>query len=251
MDWTNKNVNPAKVVHIGQEVEVMVLDVDEERRRISLGLKQCKANPWKEFAENYNRGDKVSGQIKSITDFGIFIGLSGNIDGLVHLSDISWDHARARKRCATTRRASRSRRWCCRSIRSASASRSASSSWPRIRSRATSPRTRRAAIVRGVVKEVDARGAIIDLGNGIEGQLRASELGRDRVEDARTVLKVGDEIEAKFTGVDRKTRTISLSIKAKEVHEEAEAMQSYRSEMADPRAPASAICSRSRSSDRS
>jgi small subunit ribosomal protein S1 len=231
MDWTNKNVNPAKVVHTGQEVEVMVLDVDEERRRISLGLKQCQANPWKEFAENYNRGDKVAGQIKSITDFGIFIGLPGNIDGLVHLSDISWDqpgeeavrnYQKGQQLEAMVLSIDPERERISLGIKQLAKD-------PFSAYIADNPK---GTIVRGVVKEVDARGAIIDLGNGIEGQLRASELGRDRVEDARAVLKVGEEVEAKFTGVDRKSRTISLSIKAKEAHEEAEAVQSYRSETA-------------------
>jgi small subunit ribosomal protein S1 len=229
MDWTNKNVNPAKVVHTGQEVEVMVLDVDEERRRISLGLKQCKANPWKEFAENYNRGDKVSGQIKSITDFGIFIGLPGNIDGLVHLSDISWDlpgeeavrnYQKGQQLEAMVLSIDPERERISLGIKQLAKD-------PFSAYIAENPK---GTIVKGTVKEVDARGAVIDLGNGIDGQLRASELGRDRVEDARTVLKVGEEIEAKFTGVDRKSRTISLSIKAKEMHEEQEAVQSYRSE---------------------
>jgi small subunit ribosomal protein S1 len=231
MDWTNKNVNPAKVVHTGQEVEVMVLDVDEERRRISLGLKQCQANPWKEFAENYNRGDKVAGQVKSITDFGIFIGLPGNIDGLVHLSDISWDqpgeeavrnYQKGQQLEAMVLSIDPERERISLGIKQLAKD-------PFSAYIADNPK---GTIVRGVVKEVDARGAIIDLGNGIEGQLRASELGRDRVEDARAVLKVGDQVEAKFTGVDRKSRTISLSIKAKEAHEEAEAVQSYRSETA-------------------
>jgi small subunit ribosomal protein S1 len=229
MDWTNKNVNPSKVVQTGQEVEVMVLDVDEERRRISLGLKQCAANPWREFAENYNRGDRVSGQIKSITDFGIFIGLPGNIDGLVHLSDISWDVAgeeavrnfqKGQQLEAMVLSIDPERERISLGVKQLAKD-------PFSGYIADNPK---GSIVRGVVKEVDARGAVIDLGNGIEGQLRASELGRDRVEDARQFLKVGEEIDAKFMGVDRKTRTISLSIKAKEAHEEAEAVQSYRSE---------------------
>jgi small subunit ribosomal protein S1 len=229
MDWTNKNVNPAKVVHTGQEVEVMVLDVDEERRRISLGLKQCKANPWKEFAENHNRGDKVSGQIKSITDFGIFIGLPGNIDGLVHLSDISWDltgeeavrnYQKGQQVEAMVLSIDPERERISLGIKQLAKD-------PFSAFVAENPK---GSIVKGTVKEVDARGAVIDLGNGIDGQLRASELSRDRIDDARAVLNVGDEVESKFIGVDRKTRTISLSIKAKEVHEEAEAVQSYRSE---------------------
>ena len=233
MDWTNKNVNPAKVVHTGQEVEVMVLDVDEERRRISLGLKQCQANPWKEFAENYNRGDHVSGQIKSITDFGIFIGLAGNIDGLVHLSDISWDmpgeeavrsYQKGQQVEAMVLSIDPERERISLGIKQLAKD-------PFSSYIAENPK---GTIVKGVVKELDARGAVIDLGNGIEGQLRASELGRDRIEDARTVLKVGEEIEAKFTGVDRKSRTISLSIKAKEAHEEAEAVQNYRSSESAP-----------------
>ena len=228
MDWTNKNVNPAKVVHTGQEVEVVVLDVDEERRRISLGLKQCQANPWKEFAENYNRGDHVSGQIKSITDFGIFIGLAGNIDGLVHLSDISWDMP-GEEAVRSFQKGQQVEAM----VLSIDPERERISLG--IKQLAKDPfssyiaENPKGTIVKGVVKDVDARGAVIDLGNGIEGQLRASELGRDRVEDARTVVKIGEEIEAKFIGVDRKTRTISLSIKAKEAHEEAEAVQNYRS----------------------
>jgi small subunit ribosomal protein S1 len=227
MDWTNKNVNPAKVVHVGQEVEVMVLDIDEERRRISLGLKQCKTNPWKEFAENYNRGDKVAGQIKSITDFGIFIGLPGGIDGLVHLSDISWDvpgeeavrnfqKGQQLEAMVLTIDPERERI----SLGIKQLAKDPFSSYL-----AEHPK---GSIVKGLVREVDAKGALIDLGNGVEGQLRASELSRDRVEDARAMLKVGDEVEAKFTGVDRKGRVIALSIKAKEAHEEAEAVQNYK-----------------------
>ena len=229
MDWTNKNVNPAKVVHVGQEVEVMVLDIDEERRRISLGVKQCKTNPWKEFAENYNRGDKVSGQIKSITDFGIFIGLAGGIDGLVHLSDISWDmpgeeavrsYQKAQQVDAMVLSIDPERERISLGIKQLAKD-------PFSAYIAEHPK---GSIVSGVVREVDAKGAIIDLGNGVDGQLRASELSRDRVEDARLLLKVGEEVEAKFTGVDRKGRSISLSIKAKDIHEEQEAMQNYRTD---------------------
>ena len=227
MDWTNKNVNPSKVVHIGQEVEVMVLDIDEERRRISLGIKQCQANPWKEFSDNYNRGDKVAGQIKSITDFGIFIGLSGGIDGLVHLSDISWDvpgeeavrnYQKGQQVEAMVLSIDPERERISLGIKQLA--KDPFSAWI-----AEHPKN---SIVKGSVREVDAKGAIIDLGGGVEGHLRASELSRDRVEDARTVLKVGDEVEAKFTNVDRKSRTIALSIKAKEIHEENEAVQNYR-----------------------
>jgi small subunit ribosomal protein S1 len=229
MDWTNKNVNPSKVVQTGEEVEVMVLDVDEERRRISLGLKQCKSNPWKEFAENFNRGDKVSGQVKSITDFGVFIGLSGNIDGLVHLSDISWDipgeeavrsYQKGQLIEAMVLSIDPERERISLGIKQLAKD-------PFSGFVAENPR---GSIVNGTVTEVDQRGALIDLGNGVEGQLRATELGRDRVDDARTVLKVGDAVEAKFVGVDRKTRSITLSIKAKEMHEEAEAVQSYRTD---------------------
>jgi len=229
MDWTNKNVNPAKVVHVGQEIEVMVLDIDEERRRISLGIKQCKTNPWKEFAENYNRGDKVSGQIKSITDFGIFIGLAGGIDGLVHLSDISWDmpgeeavrsYQKAQQVDAMVLSIDPERERISLGIKQLAKD-------PFSAYIAEHPK---GSIVRGVVREVDAKGAVIDLGNGVDGQLRASELSRDRVEDARVLLKVGEEVEAKFTGVDRKGRSIALSIKAKDIHDEQEAMQSYRTD---------------------
>jgi small subunit ribosomal protein S1 len=229
MDWTNKNVNPAKVVHVGQEVEVMVLDIDEERRRISLGVKQCKTNPWKEFAENYNRGDKVSGQIKSITDFGIFIGLAGGIDGLVHLSDISWDmpgeeavrsYQKAQQVDAMVLSIDPERERISLGIKQLAKD-------PFSAYIAEHPK---GSVVKGVVREVDAKGAIIDLGNGVDGQLRASELSRDRVEDARLLLKVGEEVEAKFVNVDRKGRSISLSIKAKDIHEEQEAMQNYRTD---------------------
>jgi len=229
MDWTNKNVNPAKVVHVGQEVEVMVLDIDEERRRISLGVKQCKTNPWKEFAENYNRGDKVSGQIKSITDFGIFIGLAGGIDGLVHLSDISWDmpgeeavrsYQKGQQVDAMVLSIDPERERISLGVKQLAKD-------PFSAYIAEHPK---GSIVRGTVREVDAKGAIIDLGNGVDGQLRASELSRDRVEDARLLLKVGEEVEAKFTNVDRKGRSISLSIKAKDIHEEQEAMQNYRTD---------------------
>jgi small subunit ribosomal protein S1 len=227
MDWTNKNVNPSKVVHIGQEVEVMVLDIDEERRRISLGIKQCQSNPWKEFGDNYNRGDRVSGQIKSITDFGIFIGLSGGIDGLVHLSDISWDvpgeeavrnYQKGQTVEAMVLSIDPERERISLGVKQLA--KDPFSTWIAEHPKGT--------IVKGRVREVDAKGAIIDLGGGVEGHLRASELSRDRVEDARQFLKVDDEVEAKFTNVDRKSRTIALSIKAKEIHEEAEAVQSYR-----------------------
>jgi len=228
MDWTNKNVNPARVVSIGEEIEVMVIEIDEERRRISLGVKQCQSNPWAEFAATYNRNDKVSGQIKSITDFGIFIGLEGGIDGLVHLSDISWEEGEEAvhnfkkgqeiEAAVLAIDAERERI----SLGVKQLEKDPFSAWL-----AEHPKN---SIVTGKVTEVDARGALIDLGDGIEGSLRASEMARGRVEDARLLIKVGEEVEAKFTNVDRKNRTIALSIKAKEVHEEAEAMSSYQSE---------------------
>ncbi len=226
MDWTNKNVSPSKVVQMGDEVEVMVLDIDEERRRVSLGIKQCLSNPWAEFAATHNRGDKVSGQIKSITDFGIFIGLDGGIDGLVHLSDISWDipgeeAVRNYKKGDEVEAV----------VMSIDAERERISLGIKQMDRdpfsAFLAEHPKGSIVKGTVTEVDARGAILDLG-GIEGSLRASELARDRVEDARMVLKVGDEVEARFIGIDRKSRAINLSIKAKEVYEEAVAVKNYR-----------------------
>jgi small subunit ribosomal protein S1 len=229
MDWTNKNVNPAKVVQIGDEVEVMVLDIDEERRRISLGIKQCQQNPWAEFSENYAKNDRVTGQIKSITDFGIFVGLPGGIDGLVHLSDLSWDIAgeeavrnyrKGEEVDAVVLAIDSERERISLGIKQLD--KDPFAAWI-----AENPR---GSIVTGIVSEVDAKGAVVDLAEGIKGQLRASELSRDRVEDARTVLKVGEEVEAKFTGIERRTRMLTLSIKAKEVHEESEAVQSYAAE---------------------
>ncbi|TDJ41630.1 MAG: 30S ribosomal protein S1, partial [Gammaproteobacteria bacterium] len=229
MDWTNKNVNPSRVVSVGEEVEVMVLEIDEERRRISLGVKQCASNPWAEFAATYNRGDKVSGQIKSITDFGIFIGLDGGIDGLVHLSDISWDmpgeeavrnYQKGQEIEAAVLAIDADRERISLGIKQLE--KDPFSQWL-----AEHPKN---TIVKGVITEVDQHGALVDLGEGVIGSLRASELARGRVEDARTILKVGEEVEAKFTNVDRKNRSVALSIKAKEVHEEAEVMSSYKSE---------------------
>ena len=231
MDWTNKNVNPAKIVQIGEEVEVMVIEIDEERRRISLGIKQCKTNPWAEFSATVNRGDKVSGQIKSITDFGIFIGLDGGIDGLVHLSDISWDltgeeavhnYKKGQEIEASVLAIDSERERISLGIKQLD--KDPFSAWL-----AAHPKN---SVVKGTVTEVDARSASVDLGDGVIGSLRASELARGRVEDARTMIKVGEEIEAKFTNVDRKNRTVALSIKAKEVHEEAEALSSYKSDSA-------------------
>ncbi len=226
MDWTNKNIHPSKVVQVGDEVEVMVLEIDEERRRISLGIKQCQPNPWESFAATHNKGDKITGAIKSITDFGIFIGLEGGIDGLVHLSDISWSEnpeeaVRQFKKGdqveAVVLAVDPERERISLGIKQLDQD-------PVSSYIAEHPK---GTVVSGKVTEVDAKGAVIDLGEGVEGYLRASELSRDRVEDARTVLSVGDEVEVKIIGFDRKNRSISLSIKAKEAAEEAEAIRDY------------------------
>jgi len=226
MDWTNKNVNPAKMVHLGQEVEVMVLDIDPERRRISLGMKQCQPNPWEEFGTHHNKGDKLSGTIKSITDFGIFVGLDGGIDGLIHLSDISWN-ATGEEAIRNFKKGDEIEAV----ILAIDPERERISLGLKQMDRDPFSNfvgeNSKGAIVKGTVREVDAKAAIIDLGDGVEGVLRASELARDRVEDARSVLNVGDEVEAKFIGVDRKNRIISLSIKAKDNEEEAKAIQEY------------------------
>ncbi len=231
MDWTNKNVNPAKVVHTGDEMEVMVLDIDEERRRISLGMKQCKTNPWESFAAIHNKGDKVTGAIKSITDFGIFIGLDGGIDGLVHLSDISWqdtgdDAVRNFRKGedveAVVLAVDPERERISLGIKQLDQD-------PFATYMAEHPR---GSMVNGVVKEVDARGAVIELVEGVEGYLRASDIKEERVEDATRELSVGDKIEAKFISLDRKNRTLSLSIRAKDDAELAEAMKEYKSSSA-------------------
>jgi small subunit ribosomal protein S1 len=226
MDWTNKNINPSKLVALGDEVEIMVLEIDEERRRISLGMKQCKANPWDEFAATHNKGDKISGKIKSITDFGIFIGLDGGIDGLVHMSDISWaDDGEASVRdfkkgdeLETV-------------ILAVDSERERISLG--IKQLEQDPfqnflaKNEKGSLVKGVVKEVDAKGAIITLADHVEGYLRASEIQRDRVEDASKLLKVGDSIEAKFIGVDKKSKSISLSMKAKDHDEESHTIKDH------------------------
>ena len=226
MDWTNKNVNPNKVVALGDETEVMVLDIDEDRRRISLGMKQCQQNPWDEFDQNHGKGDRVSGKIKSITDFGIFIGLDGGIDGLVHLSDISWNapgeeavrqYKKGQEVEAVVLAVDPERERISLGIKQLDKD-------PFSNFVADHPK---GTVIKGRILSVDAKGAIVDLGQGVEGTLRASELSRERVEDARSLLKDGEEIEAKFIGVDRKNRTISLSIKAKDMAEEAEVMQDY------------------------
>ncbi|OFC58123.1 30S ribosomal protein S1 [Candidatus Erwinia dacicola] len=223
MDWTNKNIHPSKVVNVGDVVEVMVLDIDEERRRISLGLKQCKNNPWQQFAETHNKGDRVEGKIKSITDFGIFIGLDGGIDGLVHLSDISWN--------ATGEEAVREYK---KGDEIAAVVLQVDAERERIslgvKQLAEDPfnnyisLNKKGAIVNGKVTAVDARGATVELADGVEGYLRASEASLDCVEDATLVLNVGDDVEAKFTGVDRKNRVVSLSVRAKDQADEKEAI---------------------------
>ncbi len=228
MDWTNKNVNPAKLVSLGDEVEVMILDIDEERRRISLGMKQCKANPWDDFATTHDKGSEVTGTIKSITDFGIFVGLDGGIDGLVHLSDLSWSDT-GEEAVRSYKKGDELRAM----VLSVDAERERISLGVKQMEKdpfsgffAEHPK---GSIVTGKVMEVDAKAAIIDLGDGVEGVLKASEIARDRIEDARTVLKEGDEVEAKFIGVDKKSRTINLSVKAKDYQEESAAVQEYSS----------------------
>ncbi len=228
MDWTNKNIHPSKVVHVGQEVEVMVLDIDEERRRISLGMKQCATNPWDAFAATHNKGEKITGVIKSITDFGIFVGLEGGIDGLLHLSDLSWQEpgeeaVRKYKKGdeieAVILAIDPERERISLGVKQLDQD-------PISAYVAEHPK---GSIVSGTVKEVDAKMAVVELAENVDGYLRASELSADRVEDARTVLNVGDKVEAKLIGVDRKSRTIMLSIKAKDYAEEAEAIKEYTS----------------------
>ncbi len=228
MDWTNKNVNPAKVVQVGDETEVMVLDVDEERRRISLGIKQTRANPWETFAAVHKKGDRVRGAIKSITDFGIFIGLDGGIDGLVHLSDISWnstgeDLVRNFKKGdeldAVVLAVDPERERISLGIKQMEQD-------PFGQFMASHPR---GSIVNGVVKEVDAKGALVALEDGVEGYVRANDIAKERVEDATQHLKVGDRIEAKFIGMDRKGRQMQLSIRAKDEAELQEALAEYQS----------------------
>jgi small subunit ribosomal protein S1 len=229
MDWTNKNVHPSKVVQLGDEVEVMVLEIDEDRRRISLGMKQCMPNPWEEFSMNHKKGDKVKGQIKSITDFGIFIGLPGGIDGLVHLSDLSWSLA-GEEAVRNYKKGEDAEAM----VLSIDVERERISLG--IKQLDGDPFTGfisahdKNSIVTGTVKAVDAKGAVIQLDGDIEGYLRASEVARDRVEDIRTHLKEGDAVTAMVINIDRKNRTINLSIKAKDMAEEADAMQKISSD---------------------
>ena len=225
MDWTNKNVHPSKVVQLGDEVEVMILDIDEDRRRISLGMKQCMANPWDEFAANFQKGDKLSGAIKSITDFGVFVGLAGGIDGLVHLSDLSWaeqgeEAVRKYKKGDEVEAI----------VLAIDVEKERISLG--IKQLEGDPFNNylamndKGSLVKGTVKSMDAKGAVIDLGNEVEGYLRSSEVSRDRVEDIRNHLKEGEEVEAVIVNVDRKNRNINLSIKAKDAKDESDAMKS-------------------------
>ena len=234
MDWTNKNVHPSKVVHLGEEVEVMVLDIDEERRRISLGMKQCLPNPWDEFALNHKKDHRVVGKIKSITDFGIFIGLDGGIDGLVHLSDLSWDVpgeelVRDYKKGDELETV----------VLDVDAERERISLG--VKQLAQDPfssyiaENGRGALVRGAVTEVDARNVTVELAEGVEGSLRSSEISLETVEDARHLFKEGDELEALIVNIDRKRRVVNLSIKAKESKEEQAALQEYSADQDNTR----------------
>ena len=226
MDWTNKNVHPNKICQLGDEVEVMVLEVDSERRRISLGMKQCKGNPWEEFAATHQRNDKITGEIKSITDFGVFIGLEGGIDGLIHLSDLSWeregddavrDFKKGDQVEAIVLSVDPERERISLGVKQAQDD--PFSAFAGGHAKGTT--------VKGSVTSVDAKGAVVDLGDGVEGYLRATELSRDYVEDARSVLSVGAEVEAKVTSIDRKTRRITLSIKALDAEIEDQTVQQY------------------------
>lgn len=226
MDWTNKNVNPGAVVTVGEEVEVMVLEIDEERRRISLGMKQCQANPWDEFAQNHQKGDHVTGQIKSITDFGIFVGLPGNIDGLVHLSDLSWNEAgeevvrnyrKGEEVEAVVLSIDSDRERISLGVKQLAQD-------PLSDFVAANPK---GSLVTGTIEEVEPKGATVKLEEDVYGYIRASDIARDRVEDARTELQQGADVEARFMGLDRRNRTVSLSIKAKEEKEEKEAIREF------------------------
>ncbi|KZZ32123.1 30S ribosomal protein S1 [Oleiphilus sp. HI0085] len=236
MDWTNKNIHPSKVVQLGDEVEVMVLDIDEERRRISLGIKQCHANPWEEFSRKFNKEDKVSGKIKSITDFGIFIGLDGGIDGLVHLSDISW-HETGEEAVRKYKKGDeietvilsvdpeRERI----SLGIKQLERDPFAEYVQVNDKGT--------IVTGTVKSVDAKAAIVELGEDVEATLKASEMSQDRVEDLTTQLKEGDEVEAKIINIDRKNRVINLSVKSKDIDDEKQAMKEVREKQVESAGP--------------
>jgi small subunit ribosomal protein S1 len=237
MDWTNKNIHPSKVVDLGDEVEVMVLEIDEGRRRISLGIKQCQENPWDAFGSRFQKGDKISGKIKSITDFGIFLGLDGGIDGLVHLSDISWtdsgeEAVRNYKKgddletviLAVDPERERI------SLGIKQLEEDSFSSYAESNTKGS--------IVNGTVKEVDAKGAVVTLADDVEGYLKVSELSREKVEDASTVLSVGDVVEVVITNVDSKNRSIALSVKAKDAAEEKAAIKQHSAKIAESTAPA-------------
>lgn len=226
MDWTNKNIHPSKVVQVGDEVEVMILDIDTERRRISLGMKQCQPNPWEEFAANHQKGEKIRGKIKSITDFGVFVGLDGGIDGLIHLSDLSWsrpgeeavrDYKKGDEVEAVILAIDPERERISLGIKQLETDPFA----------AYVAQHGKGSVVKGIVVSVDAKGAVVKLAEDVEGFLRASEIARERIEDARTVLKEGDTIEAKITAIDRKNRKLSLSVRAKDLQEETEAVAEY------------------------
>jgi len=237
MDWTNKNIHPSKVVQLGDEVEVMILEIDEERRRISLGIKQCQENPWDAFAGQYEKGDKISGNIKSITDFGIFIGLNGGIDGLVHLSDIAWDvegeeavrdYKKGDELETVILAIDPERERISLGVKQLTEDDFSS----------FAESNDKGAIVKGTVKEVDAKAAIITLADGVEGVLKAADISREKVADATTALKVGDEVEAVVMSTDRKNRTLSLSIKAKDAAEEKAAVKEHSSKTAEETSPA-------------
>ena len=230
MDWTNKNIHPSKIVQLGDEVEVMILDIDQERRRISLGIKQCKQNPWDAFASKYQKNDRITGNIKSITDFGIFIGLEGEIDGLVHLSDISWDEpgeqavrqfTKGDKLETVILSIDPERERISLGIKQLSGD-------PFVNFLSANEK---GSVVKGTVKSVDAKEAVVTLAEGVEGVLKASEISRDRVEDARNVLNAGDKVELMITNVDRKNRVLGLSIKAKEIEEEKDSVKEHNSKM--------------------
>ena len=236
MDWTNKNIHPSKVVQLGDEVDVMVLDIDEERRRISLGIKQCFQNPWDGFAENFKKGDKISGNIKSITDFGIFIGLDGNIDGLVHLSDISWDETGEEAVRNFTKGDEIET-----VILSIDPERERISLG--VKQLEDDPfmnyvsEFEKGSIVKGNISAIEAKSATITLREGVEGTLRASEISRDKIDDARNAINEGDEIEVKIVSVDRKSRMISLSVKAIEIDDEKAAIQDHKGQEASDVSP--------------
>ena len=236
MSWTNKNIHPSKVVQIGDEVEVMILDVDEERRRISLGIKQCTVNPWVAFAEQYATSDKVSGQIKTITDFGIFVGLENDLDGLVHMSDISWE-GDAEAALRQFKKGDEVEAV----ILSIDAEKERISLG--IKQLDSDPFAEyvtandKNSIVNGTVKSVDAKGAVVELAEGIEGYLKVSEISAERIEDASTVLKAGEEVEAKIVNIDRRNRSIALSIRAKDQADEKAAMAAVRNQEVETAGP--------------